>query len=120
MLRQVVAPVLAAYLLCVALVLLAARNPAGRPDHRPAALTRDRLTALIRYVALLEIGSYGTLLVIVGESALPYAVEQLLAHARPPDTPHLRLSIHHMEEGDLIHVGSLIGYPDSHLVRLFP
>ncbi|HEX7464145.1 MAG TPA: DUF6256 family protein [Actinomycetota bacterium] len=66
MLRQVVAPVLAAYLLCVALVLLAARTPSGRADHRPAALTRDRLTALIRYVALLEIGSYGTLLVIVG------------------------------------------------------
>jgi hypothetical protein len=65
MLRQVVAPVLAAYLLCVALVLFAARSPARRAEDRPAVLTRDRLTALTRYLALLEIGGYVTLLAIV-------------------------------------------------------
>jgi hypothetical protein len=65
MLSQVVAPVLAAYLLCVALVLFAARSPAGLADHRHTALRRDRLTAFVRYLALLEIGGYATLLVII-------------------------------------------------------
>ena len=64
MLRQVVVPVFAAYLLCVALVLFGARHPVRRPDPG-AALTRHSLPGLLRYLARLEIGGYAILLVII-------------------------------------------------------
>jgi hypothetical protein len=65
MLRQVVAPVLAAYLLCVALALFAARSSTRRPSHVPTELTRYGLTGLVRYLAVLEVGGYVTLLVVI-------------------------------------------------------
>ncbi|MEW6059230.1 MAG: DUF6256 family protein [Actinomycetota bacterium] len=65
MLRQVVVPVLAAYLLCVALVLFGARHPVRRPGFGAPALTRDRLPGLLRYLARLEIGGYAVLLLII-------------------------------------------------------
>lgn len=63
-LRQVVAPVLAAFVFCSAVAVSAAAHPVPRPP-RSASPFRGNIRPFLRYLAFLSIGGYVAFLVIV-------------------------------------------------------
>jgi len=63
-LRQVVVPVLAAFVFCSAVVLFAAAHPVPRPPRSTSPFRGD-IRPFVRYLAFLSIGGYAAFLAIV-------------------------------------------------------
>jgi len=61
---EAIAPAGAAFLLVAAVVVYGATHPAPRPPA-PSRLTWVRLASTLRYLALLALGGYGVLLLVV-------------------------------------------------------